>query len=40
VRVIVGLDIKYGKKGSRRATLSTWRTHLEHTADGDELRVV
>jgi len=40
VRVVVGLDIEYGKKGSRRATLSTWRTHLEHTADGDVLRVV
>jgi hypothetical protein len=40
VRVVVGLDIEYGRKGSRRATLSTWRTRLEHTADGDELRVV
>ncbi|PVH90618.1 hypothetical protein DM02DRAFT_620927 [Periconia macrospinosa] len=40
VRVVVGFDIEYGKKGSRRATLSTWRTHIEHTADGDELRVV
>jgi hypothetical protein len=40
VRVVVGLDIEYGKKGSRKATLSVWRTHLAHTADGDELRVV
>ena len=38
VRVVVGLDIEYGKKGSRKAT-SVWRTHLAHTADGDELRV-
>ncbi|KEF50867.1 uncharacterized protein A1O9_13079 [Exophiala aquamarina CBS 119918] len=40
VQVVVGLDIEYGKKGSRRATLSVWRTHVVHTADGDELRVV
>ncbi|ORX95175.1 hypothetical protein BCR34DRAFT_579473 [Clohesyomyces aquaticus] len=39
VQVVVGLDIEYGK-GSRKATLSTWRTNLFHTADGDELRVV
>ena len=40
VRVVVGLDIEYGKKGSRKATLSVWRTNLAHTADGYELRVV
>ena len=40
VRVVIGLDIEYGKKGSRRAMLLKWRTHLEHTADGDVLRVV
>ena len=27
VLVVVGLDIKYGKKGSRKATLSIWRTY-------------
>jgi hypothetical protein len=40
VQVIVGLDIEYGKKGSRKATLSVWRTQVFHTADEDELRVV
>ena len=40
IRVVVGLDIEYGKKGTRKATLSTWRTHLVHTAHGDELQVV
>ena len=40
VQVVVGLDIEYGRKGSRKATLSVWRTHVFHTADGDELRVV
>lgn len=40
VQVVVGLDIEYGKKGSRKATLSVWRTHVVSTADGDELRVV
>lgn len=40
VQVVVGLDIEYGKKGSRKATLSIWRTHMAHTFDGDELRVV
>ena len=40
VQVLVGLDIEYGNKGSRKATLSVWRTHVAHTADGDELRVV
>ncbi|KAI9763276.1 MAG: hypothetical protein M1839_006523, partial [Geoglossum umbratile] len=40
VQVVVGLDIEYGKKGSRKATLSVWRTHVVHTDDGDELIVV
>lgn len=40
VRVVVGLDIEYGKKGSRKVTLSVWRTHVVHTDNGDELRVV
>jgi len=40
VQVVVGLDIEYGKKGSRKATLSVWRTHVVNTADGNELRVV
>jgi hypothetical protein len=40
VRVVVGLDIEYGKKGSRKATLSVWRTKVFHTAAGDELRVI
>jgi hypothetical protein len=40
VQVVVGLDIEYGKKGSRKATLSVWRIHIAHTGDGDELRVV
>jgi len=39
-QVVVGLNIEYGRKGSRKATLSVWRTHLAHTGDGDELRVV
>ncbi|KAF2007251.1 hypothetical protein P154DRAFT_614661 [Amniculicola lignicola CBS 123094] len=40
VQVVIGLDIEYGKKGSRKATLSVWRSHMIHTSDGDELRVV
>jgi hypothetical protein len=45
VQVVVGLDIEYGRKGSRKsisrkATLSVWRTQMFHTVDGDELRVV
>jgi hypothetical protein len=39
VRAVVGLDIEYGKKGSRKATLSVWRTRVFHTPAGDELRV-
>ncbi|KAK5011711.1 hypothetical protein BJ546DRAFT_690914 [Cryomyces antarcticus] len=40
VQVVVGLDIEYGNANSRKATLSTWRTEIFHTSDGDELRVV
>ena len=40
VRVVVGLDIEYGRKWSRKATLSVWRTRVFYTADRDELRVV
>jgi hypothetical protein len=40
VRVVVGLDIEYSKKGSRKATLSIWRPRLFDTADGSELRAV
>jgi hypothetical protein len=40
IRIVVGLDIEYGKKGSRKATLSVWRTDLFHTPNGDELRAV
>lgn len=40
VQVVVGLDIEYGKKGLRKATLSVWRTHVVITAEGNELRVV
>ena len=39
VRVVVGLDIEYGKE-SRKATLSIWRPRLFETADGLELRAV
>lgn len=39
VQVVIGLDIEYGKKESRKATLSMWRTHVVQTNDGDELRV-
>jgi len=40
VQVVVGLDIEYGRKESRDATLLVWRTSVFHTAHGDELRVV
>ena len=40
VRVLVGLDIEYGNKGSRKATLSVWRPHVVHATDGNELRAV
>jgi hypothetical protein len=40
VRVVVGLDVEYGRKKTSKATLSVWRTQLVHTADGDELRVI
>ncbi|OCK78243.1 hypothetical protein K432DRAFT_302448, partial [Lepidopterella palustris CBS 459.81] len=40
VQVIVGLDIKYGKKGLRKATLSARQTYLAYTTNRDKLRVV
>ncbi|KAF2004129.1 hypothetical protein P154DRAFT_519687 [Amniculicola lignicola CBS 123094] len=40
VQAVVGFDIEYGKKGSRKATLSVWRTHVFNTTSGNELRVV
>ncbi|KAF2621118.1 hypothetical protein BU25DRAFT_443956 [Macroventuria anomochaeta] len=40
VRVVVGLDVEYGKQQSRKATLSIWRPQLFETADGLELRAV
>lgn len=40
VQAVVGLDIEYGKKGSRTATLSVWRTHVVHTVNGNEFGVV
>ncbi|KAI9770759.1 MAG: hypothetical protein M1840_003009 [Geoglossum simile] len=40
VRVVIGFDIEYGGKGSRKAALLVWRTRVFHTDDGDELRVV
>ncbi|KAI9861212.1 MAG: hypothetical protein M1813_005385 [Trichoglossum hirsutum] len=40
VQVVVGLDVEYGKKASREATLSVWRSRVFHTTDGDELGVV
>ncbi|KAF2726979.1 hypothetical protein EJ04DRAFT_539181 [Polyplosphaeria fusca] len=39
VQVVVGLDIEYGKRGSRQATLSVWRTRMINTDEGAELRV-
>ena len=40
VQVVNGLDIEYDKKPLHKATLSVWRTHVVHTDDGNELRVV
>ena len=39
VQAIVGLDIEYGKKGSRKATLTVWRTRERDTSTGKELYV-
>lgn len=36
VQVVVGLNVEYGKEGSRKATLSVWRTHVVN----NELRSV
>lgn len=38
VQVVIGLDIEYSKKGSRKATLSVWRTELFQAEEGSELR--
>ena len=35
IQVVIGLDIEYGKKESRKATLSVWRAYV----DGNEIRV-
>lgn len=40
IRLVIGLDIAYGKGESRKATLTKWRTNLLHTPDGDELQAV
>jgi len=40
VQAVVGLDIEYGRKDSRKATLSVWRARVFRTTTGDELRVV
>ena len=40
IRLVIGLDIAYGKGESRKATLTKWRTNLLHTPDGDELQTV
>jgi hypothetical protein len=39
VRVVVGFDIEYGEKRSRKATISVWRPHMGGTTSGNELRV-
>lgn len=39
VQVVVGLNVEYGGKESRKATVSVWRTHVVNTTNGDELRV-
>lgn len=40
IQAVIGLDIEYGKKASRKATLSVWRPRLTNTADGLELSSV
>lgn len=39
VQVVVVLDIAYGKRRPRKATLSVWRSRIYDTVDGKELRV-
>ncbi|MCJ1426648.1 hypothetical protein MMC29_004551 [Sticta canariensis] len=39
VQVVVGLDIEYGKKGSRKATFSVWRGRCIPTADGVDTEI-
>ena len=36
VQAVVGLDIEYDKEGSRKATLTLWRTRVYHTSTGNE----
>lgn len=40
IQVVVGLDIEYGKEGSRKATFSVWRTSIVNTGSGAELIVI
>lgn len=40
VRLVVALDIEYGAKRSRKATMSVWRSQVITTADGDKRRVL
>jgi hypothetical protein len=40
VQAVVGLDIEYGRKRSRKATLSMWRVREFRTTTENELRVV
>lgn len=40
VQAVVCLDIEYGKKESRKATLSIWRPDVFQTPSGPELRAV
>jgi hypothetical protein len=37
VQAVVGLDIEYGNKESRKATLTSWRTWVYCTSTEDEL---
>ncbi|XTI90757.1 hypothetical protein V2W45_1470689 [Cenococcum geophilum] len=40
VQVVISLDIEYGKKGSRKATLLVWRTRAFYTNNRDQLGVI
>lgn len=39
VQAVIVLNIEYGKRRSRKATLSVWRTRIYDTVDGKEMRV-
>ncbi|KAL1591525.1 hypothetical protein SLS60_011917 [Paraconiothyrium brasiliense] len=39
IRVVVGLDIEYGEKGTRKAALSIWRPTVVQAPNGQELQV-